>query len=582
VKLRDYQSECATAVITDWKTGAAQLVVMPTGTGKTVVFLSIADEFLRCEPDKKVLMIAHREELIFQPAGLWQQMTGSPPLIEMGELRAEGWLQDELFGGRPDGRLIVATVQSLNSSSPCPNCNGEPCGKCINGRRYRMQKWRPEEIGLVIVDEAHHTTAKTYRRALEYFGPRAKILGVTATPDRADEEALGQVFQSVPFSYQINQAIDDGWLVPIEQQFVVVEDLDFSHVRVTAGDLNEGDLEAIIREEKTLHRIAGPTIELAGDRPVLAFTSGVGSAERLAEILNRHRPGEAVCITGTTPREVRREEIKNFQKGRRQFLVGCGVFLEGFDAPATACICMARPTKSRALYAQTVGRGTRPLPGVVDGLETAVERRAAIAASGKPKLLQLDFVGNSGRHKLISTADILGADFNDDVIERAVARVRRKAGPVDMREELAEAAEELRAERRAELERQAAEARRGVIGKATYTMRAVSPFDVFDTTPRREPGWHRGRKPTPGQLNALAKFKIPVPPDCSFWMASQLLDAAIDRFKRGLASYKQVQLLQKYGFKDAPEITFVEANRRLNELAKGGWRRLPDTASPPY
>jgi superfamily II DNA or RNA helicase len=487
------------------------------------------------------------------------------------------YLQDELFGGRADDRLIVATVQSLNSSSPCHACNGVPCGKCIGGRRYRMQ--RIENVGLIIVDEAHHTVAQTYRRVLDHFGPTAKILGVTATPDRADEEALGQIFQSVPFSYQINLAIDDGWLVPIEQQFVVVEDLDFSGVRTTAGDLNEGDLEAIIREEKTLHRIAGPTIELAGDRPVLAFLPGVGSAERLAEILNRHRPGEAVCITGTTPREVRREEIKNFQKGRRQFLVGCGVFLEGFDAPATACICMARPTKSRALYAQTVGRGTRPLPGLVDGLETAVERRAAIAASGKPNLLQLDFVGNSGRHKLISTADILGADFDDDVIKRAVANVRRK-GSADMQKALSEAEQEVRAERRKELERQAVEARRSVTGKATYTTRPVSPFDVFDTTPRREPGWHRGRKPTPGQLAALAKFKLPIPPDCSFWTASQLLDTAIGRCKRGMASYKQVQLLQKYGFKDALEITFVEANRRLNELAKGGWRRLPETASP--
>jgi hypothetical protein len=218
----------------------------------------------------------------------------------------------------------------------------------------------------------------------------------------------------------------------------------------------------------------------------------------------------------------------------------------------------------------------------VDGLETAVERQAAIAASGKPKLLQLDFVGNSGRHKLISTADILGEDVEDDVIERAVAKVRRKGGAADMREELAEVQEEIRAERRAELERQAAEARRIVKGKATYTTRAVSPFDVFDTTPRREPGWHRGRKPTPGQLNALARFKIPVPPDCSFSAASQLLDTAIGRCNRGLATYKQVQLLQKYGFKDALEITFVEASRRLNELEKGGWRRLPEPASPPY
>ncbi len=575
IRLRDYQSTCCWSVIGGWQAGQAQLVVMPTGTGKTVVFLTIADEFLRDNPDKKVLIIAHREELIFQPANHWQRMTGVAPQIEMGELRAGNSMQEELFGCGTDPRIIIATIQSLNSGRPCTVCNGEPCGSCIGGRRYRMQAFSRDDIGLVIVDEAHHSVADTYLRVLAHFGPTAKVLGVTATPDRTDEEALGRVYQSVAFQYQINDAITDGWLVPIEQQFVVVEDLDFSGVRTTAGDLNEGDLEAIIREEATLHRIAGPTLELAGDRPVLAFTPGIGSAERLTEIFNRHRPGEAVCIIGKTPREVRRHEIENFQKGRRQFLVGCGVFLEGFDAPTTACICMARPTKSRALYAQTVGRGTRPLPGIVDGIETPEGRRAAIAASRKPNLLQLDFVGNSGRHKLISTADILGDAFDDDVIERAVRKIRESSEAKDTVEALEEAQEEIKRAKKVqeEAEREAADARRDVKAKASYSSRSINPFDVLDTTPKREPGWHRGRKPTEGQLNAIKKFKIDLPQDCSFWQASQLLDAAIGRLKKGLASYAMVKLLEKHGYEDAKAVGFDEAKRRIDAIAKNGWKR---------
>jgi superfamily II DNA or RNA helicase len=574
--LRPYQSDCCRAVITDWRDGSAQLVVMPTGTGKTVVFLAIAEEFLRANPGKKVLILAHREELIFQPVEHWRRMTGDSPLIEMGAFHAGTSLQAELFDGRPDDRIIIGTVQSLNSSAPCRNCGGTPCGFCIDGRRYRMQKFMREDIGLVIVDEAHHAVAETYRRILNYFGPMAKILGVTATPDRADEEALGQIFQTVPFSYQISDAINDGWLVPIEQRFVFVEELDFSNVRATAGDLNEGDLEKLIREEKTLHRIAGPTIELAEDRPVLAFTPGVSSAERLAEIFNRHRSGSAVCITGATPRERRRHEIQNFQSGRRQYLVGCGVFLEGFDAPATACICMARPTKSRALYAQTTGRGTRPLTGIVDGIEAAEDRRTAIAVSGKPNLLQLDFVGNSGRHKLICTADILGDDYEDDVVERATAKVRKSGKARDMQEALEEADQAVRAERKQkqeEAERRQAAQRRGVTGKATYGTRVVNPFDVYDTTPKREPGWHKGRRPTARQLETLSKFKIDLPPDASFWQVSQLLDTAIGRMKAGLATYKQVRLMEKHGFTDALTVTMAEASRRIDALAQNGWKR---------
>lgn len=580
LQMRPYQLEVKCAVITDWETHQSTLVVLPTGCGKTIVFLDLARDFLEAHPTKKVLILAHREELIFQPVSHWKRMTGAPAAIEMGQFKADKLgFQFEMFDEAVDTRIIVATVQTLNSQQRCPDCNGVPCGQCNDGRRYRMQKWAPDEVGLVIIDEAHHSVAETYLRVLDYFKRNSdlKILGVTATPDRADEEAMGKVYQSVAYDYQLPQAIHDGWLVPIEQHYIVVEDLDFSSVRTTAGDLNEGDLEEIIRQERILHRIVNPTLEMAGDRPGLFFTPGIESAQRTTEIINRHRPGAAVCILGTTDRETRRYEIDQYQKGKRQFLVGCGVFLEGFDAPATAIVAMARPTKSRSLYAQSIGRGTRPLSGLVDAIESADGRRAAIAASEKPKLSVLDFVGNSGRHKLISTADILGDEYPDEIVERAIAKARKSGSPIIMQQALEEAEKEERDERRKREEQAAswdAHRRQEVKARVSYSSRIVDPFDLFDTTPKREPGWHKGRKPTPRMLEVLTKsFKVPIPPDCSFWQAQQLIETCIGRVKKGLCSYKQATLLQKHGYEDAPQYSMKQASETIDKLAKNGWKR---------
>ena len=166
----------------------------------------------------------------------------------------------------------------------------------------------------------------------------------------------------------------------------------------------------------------------------------------MAEIFNRHRPGSAECLHGKTPREERRHKLKAYSRREFQFLCNCGLFLEGFDETSIGVVAMARPTKSRALYAQAVGRGTRPLPGLVDGLDDADDRRLAIATSAKANVLVLDFVGNSGRHKLITTADILGGNFEEDVIERATIAARKKSArgeKSDTLEELLAAKEEI-------------------------------------------------------------------------------------------------------------------------------------------
>jgi superfamily II DNA or RNA helicase len=383
------------------------------------------------------------------------------------------------------------------------------------------------------------------------------VLGLTATPDRADEEALGQIFDSVTFELDILFGIEGGWLVPIEQEFVECKNLDYSQCRTTDGDLNSTDLERVMLEERPLHQVIGPTIEIAGDRATLFFATSVDHAEKAADVINRHRPESAICIHGKTPTDERRKLLAQFARGEFQFLCGCGVFLEGFDEPRIEVIAMARPTKSRSLYAQAIGRGTRPIVPPTES--TAEERREAIAASTKPELLVLDFVGNSGRHKLISTADVLGGNFDDEVVERAVRRARERGGKVDMRKEIQRVIEDDLEEKRQ---------RERVKARASFTRRTVSPFDVFDLTPPREPARHRGRKPSQKMIEVLRRAGIETA-ELSFCQAKRLVGGVIDRSEKGLCTFRQAQVLAKHGL--PTNVTFSVAQEAIGELAENGW-----------
>lgn len=577
MKLRPYQEQAEQCVHEALSDKRSTLVVQPTGTGKTVLFGNVAHKWTT----GRVLIIAHREELIFQAADKIERITGEKPDIEMAEYRASR------HGLMTRSNVMVSSVQTLNAGRACERCQqesldespfevndvpGAKCEDCLGGVVRRMQRFDPMEFGLLIIDEAHHSTAPTYRRIIEYFGrnPNLKVLGVTATPDRSDEEALGRVFESVAFEYGILEAINEGWLVPIQQQWITVDGLDLSSVRTTAGDLNEGDLEKIMLEEENLHGVVSPTIEVAGDRATLVFSSSVRHAELTTDIFNRHKPNSAICITGGTPKELRREMLERYSKGEYQYLCGCGVFLEGFDEPRIQVIAMARPTKSRALYAQAIGRGTRPISPPIE--ETEELRRAAIAASSKPDVLVLDFVGNCGRHKLVSTADILGGELPDEFVDEAVRRAKAKGKPVNMSEEFIET------QRQLALEKTEADRRKAVTAKAKFTARNMSPWDVFDIVPPREKGWDRGREPSEKMTALLEKAGINTN-GLSFGQAKTLISQVIGRRNHNLASFKQMKVLRRFGL-DCANWTFDRASKSIDAIAKNGWK-LPANMNEP-
>jgi len=423
----------------------------------------------------------------------------------------------------------------------------------------------------VIVDEAHHATAASYRKVMEHYtsNPNLKVLGLTATPDRADEEALGQVFDDVAFEFDIGDGIRDGWLVPVMQQAVYVEGLDYSNIRTTAGELNGADLAAVLEFEETLHGMTTPILDICGNGKTLIFTATVAQADRMAEILNRHKPDSAEYVCGATPKEYRRELFQRYAAGDFQYLCNVGVATEGFDEPGIKYVVMARPTKSRSLFAQMAGRGTRVLPGIVEGIEPADTRRLLISQSDKPEMTIIDFVGNAGRHKLIHAADILGGKYSDEIVELANRNMEREGKPADIATELQKAEREI--EKRARAKREAAE-RTKLKPRSRYSTTKVNPFDVLDIVPSREPGWHQGRTPTTAQLNCLKKFGVTPPENLSFTHASQLIDKLISRSQEGKPSFKQTNLLQKYGY-DCAGLTFHEASNLITRIAENGWKR---------
>lgn len=546
--MRDYQQEAVDAVFSELQENKSTLLVMATGLGKTICFAEMAYRW----PVGRVLIIAHREELIQQAQEKVGHHLDEMPGVEMGDRK-----ESRLGHGVMDrSKVLVTSVQTMS-------------------RPNRMQWFNPADFGLIITDEAHHATANSYRRVYEHFhkNPQLRHLGVTATPKRADEAALGDIFQTVAYEMDIREGIDAGWLVDVEQRMIVVEGLDFSKCRTTAGDLNqkdiasawgfgggektaEGDLtefqrEQLEQQEKMLHAVVSPVIQEAQGRPTIIFAVTKAHAEKLCEICLRHPGVTAEFVTDDTDSETRRSIIKRFKTGQTQIFVNVGIATEGFDARVDV-VAIARPTKSESLYRQMIGRGTRPLAGIVDKYNSPSERREAIANSVKPAMTVLDFVGATGKHNLISAVDVLGGNYTDDIIEAAKRRLRQSGETKDIDELLAEEQEhaterkakamqlakeqadrEASAKLRAEEERKKREAewaaRKSVRGHATYRAETVSPWQPITIPEQVGVGKFRGGS-SDAQIKLLMRLGVSEEQACKY--AKGQAGAVIDKLTR--------------------------------------------------
>ncbi len=370
IVLRDYQQKAIAAVLAAKDRGLHRvMVVMATGCGKTTVFAALVDEFERSYAAPS-LVLAHRHELLVQAAN---RIASFSPRLQVG---IEGGDRNAPF----ECQAVVAGVQSI----------GRPDSK-------RLDWFHP---GLMIIDEGHHAPADTYQNAMRRFGAydgSCFTLAVTATDHRMDNKPLhgvtGAIFEDVVYRFGLRDAVREGWLVDLKG-FRVATDVDLSGIKSVGGDYNQGQLARAVNTAERNYVAYRHWREVAGDRRTIIFCVDVQHAKDVTELFRTHHV-EAEHVDGTMKMEKREGILRRFNSGATQVLVNVDVATEGFDAPATDCILLLRPTQSWSLYAQMVGRGLRTLGGTVDGFETPSVRRRAISDSLKSDCLVIDVVDAS-------------------------------------------------------------------------------------------------------------------------------------------------------------------------------------------
>jgi superfamily II DNA or RNA helicase len=510
IELRPYQRAAVDAAHVCGERDGSTLLVAATGLGKTTMFSAyVAERYKRT--GKRVLVLAHREELVKQAAARIASQTGLDVGVEMADYRASHLLPQP---------IVVASVQTM-------------------GRESRLRHFEPDTFGTVVIDECHHSTSSTYRRIVEHF-TGSVLLGVTATPDRTDKRGLGEVFGSVCYRYDIADGIDDGWLVPIRQLSIFCDKLDLSAAKTAMGDISEKDLQQAIGAEEVLHQIAVPLVREAGARQTIVFCPGVRAAHDLAGVMARYTSAPIGIVFGAMPPAERKATLDAFAAGSLQYVVNCAVLTEGYDAPNVSCVAVARPTKSRSLYTQMVGRGLR-------------------LAEGKKDCLVLDFHGNAGRHKLVCPADVLSGEPLDDKMREKV-RAMCATG-----EEPVKAMERVKEEELAEARRIAAT--KGVKTSAKYTATEVDPFSILGVRPSNT----SGPEMSEAQRHLLERAGIKTG-NITSRDASRTIEAIIDRRKRGLCTMKQATLLARFGYSTA--LTMEQATVIIDRLSANGWRRV--------
>jgi superfamily II DNA or RNA helicase len=379
--LRDYQSDAIDAIEKSWAGGTTRpAVVLPTGAGKTVVFSHLAAR--QHERAGRTLVLAHREELLNQAAA---KIRSVAPHLKTGIVKAE---RDEHDGAD----IVIGSIQTL----------------AVPRRRERIG-----QVGLVIVDEAHHAAADSYRTVLDHFGcfDGTPTAGFTATMSRQDG-GLAEVWHDVVFRLDILTMIARGFLVDVRGKSVVVEGLDLTQVNSRGGDYQEGQLGAALAESGAAKAVADAYLRFASDRPGVVFTPTVETAMQMTDVLNEAGISTA-CVWGEMTSADRRLALDRYQKGDIQVLANCMVLTEGFDAPWASCCVVARPTRSASLYVQMVGRVLRPFH-----------------AGGKKDALVLDVAGVTGRHKLASIVDLTEAKIAAVRDEETLGEAAEEAGIV--------------------------------------------------------------------------------------------------------------------------------------------------------
>ena len=315
--LRDYQQEMKLRLFKEWELHRSVMVQMPTGTGKTHLLAAIVREFLRGS-GSRVWIVAHRRELVEQ--------------IE--ETVSRHGMSKE------DGRVRVMSIQWLS----------------------RNRKHMDEEPDLIVIDEAHHALAETYRILWENY-PEARKLGMTATPCRLNGKGFTDLFDSLITSWTVAEFIGKGWLSSFDYVSIRANSreqrlIDSLKKRGADGDYQVKEMNEVLNRETSIGRLYESVERYARGKKGIVYAVSIAHARRIAACYSAHGL-EAVAIDSRTPASERRELVEDFRRGKVKVLVNVDIFSEGFDCPDVEFVQLARPTLSLAKYLQQVGRGLR-------------------------------------------------------------------------------------------------------------------------------------------------------------------------------------------------------------------------------
>lgn len=510
------------AVLSQWEDGFTKtLLVLPTGCGKTVVFAKITEECVRS--GKRVLILAHRGELLDQAADKLQKVTGLGAAVEKAEQSCVGsWY-----------RVTVGSVQTLM-------------------REKRLAGFPNDYFDTIIIDEAHHAISDSYQKILNYFCS-ADVLGVTATPDRGDMKNLGQIFDSLAYEYTLPRAIKEGYLSPIKAVTIPLK-LDLTGVSTQAGDFKASDIDTAL--DPYLYQIADEMKNYCRGRKTVVFLPLVKTSQKFRDILNECG-FRAVEVNGNSTD--RAEILADFDSGKYNVLCNSMLLTEGWDCPSVDCVVVLRPTKVRSLYCQMVGRGTR-------------------LCEGKSELLLLDFLWNTERHELCRPAHLICE--NAEVAQKMTENMSRQCGvPIDIEEAENKASEDVVAQREAALAETLEKMKtrkRNLVDPLQYEM-SIQAEDLSSYVPAF--GWECA-PPTEKQIEALEKLGIQSDKIENAGKAKLLLDRLAKRRAEGLATPKQIRRLERFGFKHVGEWSFEAARKMISRIAAIGWSGVPRGVDP--
>ena len=516
MELRPYQREAKEAIFENWDNGTRKtLLVLPTGCGKTIVFAKVTEECVR--NGDRVLILAHRGELLDQAADKIARSTGLGCATEKAEATCLGsWF-----------RIVVGSVQTMM-------------------REKRLGQFPEDYFDTIIIDEAHHCISDSYQRVLQHF-PGAKVLGVTATPDRGDMRNLGSVFESLAYEYTLPKAIKEGYLSPIKAVTIPLK-VDLTGVGMQSGDFKAGDLGTAL--DPYLRTIAQEMKGYCQDRKTVVFLPLVKTSQKFRDILNENG-FRAAEVNGDS--QDRAEVLKDFEEGRYNVLCNSMLLTEGWDCPSVDCIVVLRPTKVRSLYCQMVGRGTRLAPG-------------------KDHLLLLDFLWHTERHELCHPAHLICE--SEDVAKKMTENLEEAGCPMDIEEAEKSASEDVIAQREEALAKKLAEMKqkkKALVDPLQFEM-SIQAEDLAGYVPSF--GWEMG-PPSEKQKIALEKFGIFPDEIDNAGKASILLQRLQKRQAENLARPKQIRVLERKGFQHVGTWSFKAADHMIKRLAAQGWRVPP-------